>query len=376
MPANCHIDYETRSPVDLRKVGVYPYAQHPDTDAWCAAYRIGDGDVKLWTPPDPAPDDILDHFMSGGLFVAHNAQFERIIMKYIIGPRYWGFDIPIRQWRCTMAKAYAMSLPGALDLAAAALHLKHRKDMAGHRLMMQMAKPRRINDDGSIVWWDDADRRQRLYDYCAGDVLAEEELDEATLDLSPIEQETWFLDQLINDRGIAVDEVLCERAMAVIEAAAPLYNARMAAVTDGEVSAVTNVNQLRAFVSARAGMEVKSLAAAVVDELLVADLPADVLEALQLRKEAGKTSVTKIKKLLEVRAADGRAHGLFQYHAASTGRWGGRLFQPQNLKRPDMDVSECIEAVMTMSAAEIELIYGSPFEIVSNILRGVLRADD
>ena len=37
-----HIDFETRSVIDLKEVGVHEYAAHPTTDLWCAAYAFDD----------------------------------------------------------------------------------------------------------------------------------------------------------------------------------------------------------------------------------------------------------------------------------------------------------------------------------------------
>ena len=38
----------------------------------------------------------------------------------------------------------------------------------------------------------------------------------------------------------------------------------------------------------------------------------------------------------------------FSYHGASTGRWTGEGFQPQNMKRPEVeDLDAAIAAVMT-----------------------------
>ena len=47
MPATIlHRDYETRSTLDLKKVGVWKYATHPTTDVWCCAYAVNDGPVR------------------------------------------------------------------------------------------------------------------------------------------------------------------------------------------------------------------------------------------------------------------------------------------------------------------------------------------
>ena len=141
-----HIDFETKSTVDLRKTGVYVYAQHDSTDVWCVCYAFGDGPVELWVPGDPIPEDIDMHVCDGDTLAAHNANFERIIWKYILTPRYGWPEPAIEQWRCTMVMAYAMGLPGKLDDAAPAAGLKNTKDPAGHRLMLQMCRPRKIGN--------------------------------------------------------------------------------------------------------------------------------------------------------------------------------------------------------------------------------------
>ena len=51
-----HLDFETRSAVDLREVGLYNYARHPDTSVWCMSWAIGDDDPYIWTPLHPMPE--------------------------------------------------------------------------------------------------------------------------------------------------------------------------------------------------------------------------------------------------------------------------------------------------------------------------------
>jgi hypothetical protein len=42
-----HRDFETRSRVDLRKVGAHRYAADPSTEILCAAYAVDAGPVDL-----------------------------------------------------------------------------------------------------------------------------------------------------------------------------------------------------------------------------------------------------------------------------------------------------------------------------------------
>ncbi|MFX7040785.1 DNA polymerase I, partial [Acinetobacter baumannii] len=56
-------------------------------------------------------------------------------------------------------------------------------------------------------------------------------------------------------------------------------------------------------------------------------------EVVRLRRAAGKTSTTKFRAMLNSVCADGRVRGTLAYHGAGTGRWAGRLIQPQNFPR-------------------------------------------
>jgi DNA polymerase bacteriophage-type len=382
-----HIDFETRSAVDLKKTGVYVYAEDQTTDVWCAAWAVEDQPVEIWRPDEDIPPMIEVAIEEGWTIVAHNANFERTIWHHILTPRYDWPEPKLEQWRCTMVMAYAMGFPGALDMAAPAAGLDIRKDMAGKRLMLQMSKPRKIDADGTITWWDEPEKRARLYEYCAQDVEVERQIEKRLLPLRPLEQKLWQLDQIINDRGVQVDLALCEKARQVIDTATDRLDKEMSTVTERAVGRCSNVMELKAFV-ADYGLPVDSLAKDSLAELLARDdLPPEVRRALELRQEAAKASVAKIKALMNGTSKDGRARGLLQFYAASPGRWGGRRFQPQNLKRPEMLNNDdeaaaermrasAIQSIMTGSAEIVEFTWGPPLTIVSDSLRGLIVAAD
>jgi DNA polymerase len=84
-----HRDYETRSPLNIKKVGAWRIATHPDTDVWCCAFAVDDGPVKLWKPGDPVPAEFIAAAEDPSYLVAaFNDQFERLIEAHILGPRY------------------------------------------------------------------------------------------------------------------------------------------------------------------------------------------------------------------------------------------------------------------------------------------------
>jgi DNA polymerase len=367
-----HIDFETRSTVDLKKTGVYVYAEHPETDLWCACYCFDDGPIQTWRPGDDTPADIVEHVLDGDPIYAHNAAFERIIWQSILTPRYGWPSPPLKSWRCTMVMAYALALPGSLADAAPSVGLVERKDDAGHRLMMQMARPRRKDP---LAWWNTPEKIDRLIKYCETDVEVERALTKRLKPLSESELALWHLDQTINDRGVFVDVKLANAAKEVVQSAAADLDARMAKVTNFAVPRCSSRPQLLAWMRER-GVETDSIAKDALEDMLTGELPDDVREALSIRRESAKASVAKIDALLVGRSADGRARGLLQFHAASTGRWAGRRFQPQNIKRPELEGELLAKAIECVGSGDIDLVemFGEPLSVVGDCLRGLVIA--
>jgi DNA polymerase bacteriophage-type len=70
--------------------------------------------------------------------------------------------------------------------------------------------------------------------------------------------------------------------------------------------------------------------------------------------------VRKLDALFDRINADDRLRDTLQFHSASTGRWAGRGFQPQNLKKPEgKDLSAAIDAVLSGDLDSIRAI-GEP----------------
>lgn len=374
-----HIDFETRSAVDLKKAGQYVYFDDPSTDVWCAAYSFGTEEPRTWLPGQPCPPEITAHVVNGGLIFAWNAAFERLAWRQILGPRY-GWPVPrLEQYRCVMAQAYALGMPGALDNAAGALGLPEQKDQAGYRLMLQMSRPRTARkgeDPNKLHWWDDAERLQRLVEYCKQDVKAEIAAHERMLPLRDQELQVWFVDQRINDRGVYIDKALCDAASKVVEQTAKRLDQEMKRITDHAVRGVSNVSELIGFVR-KHDIDADSVAKDQIVELLVRDdLPPNVRRALEIRQEGSKTSTAKINAMLARRQSDGRGRGNLQYHGAGPGRWAARGIQLQNLPRPSLkgDLAPVIDDLMLANADYIEAMHGPALSVVSDCLRGMIAA--
>jgi DNA polymerase bacteriophage-type len=388
-----HIDFESRGVLDLRQVGLHRYARDPQTSPWCMAWAIGDMEPKLWVPNNPDRFDILpfeveNHVANGGAVYAHNAPFELEIWNHICVPRYGWPVLKPEQTFCTMAMAYAMGLPGALEDAALALGLSVLKDAEGRSLMLRMARPRALKGlpPGSDphaardpVWWDEPEKLARLYAYCQQDVRVERELHKRLMPLSSRERAVWLLDYKINQRGVAIDTETVTGAIKLADAMKEHYDSEISKLTDGAATICTALTPIKQWLAVHGVPEAADGLAKqdVVDILERKDLAPEVRQLLTARQEGGKASTAKFNVMTDRAGEDGRLRQMYQYHGAATGRWAGRAVQTHNLPR-DMPKAETVEKILALIRAgefkAIDMIYGPPLTMASKCLRSFFIA--
>jgi DNA polymerase bacteriophage-type len=374
-----HRDYETRSRASLKTVGTYKYATDPSTQILCAAFAVDDGPVQLWTPSDPVPPEFEEAARNPSWIVAaHGDHFETAIEQYVLALRYAWPQIELERHRCTMSRCLAAGLPARLSAVADALEMENRKDAAGERLMHQTSKPRRPrkDEDPSLTFWfDDQERLDRLYSYCRQDVEVERELFGRLPALSPTEQSLWVLSSKINDLGFCVDRKFALAARRIAQAAAPELNTELAEITGGVVTGINQVARLLEWLQQR-GYPGKSLDLKAINRQLEnEDLLPPVRRALELRLGGAQAAVKKIDALLARAGDDNRVRGSFRFHGASTGRWAGEGFQPQNLKRPvSENLDDVIAAVATGDYDYVKERYTRPLSVVGDCSRSMITA--
>ena len=367
-------DFETFSACDLKTAGLDNYARDPTTGVHCMAFAFDDEPVGVLGQFSVRGQfsRIHAHVEAGGLVYAHNAPFEWAIWNRVMAPRYGWPELKIEQCRCTMAMAYAMGLPGALEDAAPALGIDARKDMKGKAIMLRWCKPKA---DGTFyVPGDDLEKFQRLCDYCKQDVEVERAVHKRLMELDPIEQRLWELDHRINQRGVKVDLPAIDKALALVADEQKRLNQEMLKVTGGVVGKCTEVALLVKWIRSQ-GVEIEGVAKAAVLDALEGDLPESVRQALHLRKEAAKSSTAKLAAMKERAGQDGRVRSIHQYHGAATGRWAGRGIQPQNFARPRPSTTpKDIDAMFAHlhDKALIDMFYGPTMDAVVDCLRGML----
>ncbi len=369
-------DIETRSTVNLEIAGAWHYASAPSSEVLCLAYAVDDGDPRIWIPGDPIPEAFITAAADPSWrVVAHNYQFERAIATCILTPRFNWPLVPLDRQICTMTMALASALPGGLDNAALALGLPC-KDREGYLLMKKMSRPlprRKSDPPGLIRWHDNAKDRKRLHDYCRRDVEIERALFYALPPLPPAEQELFILDAIINQRGFHGDVALAKAARDIARNERTALNVEIAALTDGEVTSVDQVKRIRAYIE-RHGHQLSSLNKRSVSAVLAHEPGEAVRRVLAARRDGARASAHKLDRLLAMVDADNRLRGTLRFHAAHTGRWSGRGYQPQNLKRPETkDIDAAVDAVLSGDMNRIREL-GAPLTIAGDIQRSVICA--
>jgi DNA polymerase len=339
--------------------------------------------IHTWIMGSPFPADLRSCIDDPAIyFRAWNAAFERTIWRLLCVRKYGWPAIADNRWVCTMVLALAAGLPGKLEIAAKALRLIEQKDEAGHRLMLQVSQPRKVKSrPGELIWWDDPDKLERLYAYCRQDVRTEN----AAWDMLPPamdkrERQLWLLDQRINDRGVRLDGPLVTAAERLALNEMARLDQRMSDLTEGAVARTTKIQDLKRWVSARIGHEIGSLDKVALESYLQnPGLTVDVREALNLRQEAGKSSVSKFEKMRICVGAGDRARGMAQYYGAGTGRWAGRLIQMQNFPKGDFErwvepwtMAHFIDLVKASNRTALEAAHGRVLDTLSGLLRSCL----
>ena len=353
------------------------------------------GKVKTWIPniyqefgiaPTEEPTELFEWIAAGGLVEAHNAMMEKAVWRAIMMTEYLWPDIPRSQWRCSSAKASSYGLPRGLEKACIVMRLPVQKDKEGHKLMMKLCKPRKPSKNDPREWWGTREEFLRLFAYCETDVLAEEAFSHSLLDLIPLEQELWKIDQDINEHGLPIDKAFVEAAIAHLNNMKESANAEINRRTNGQVPKATNRGALLEWLNSN-GLELDNTQAATFDAMIAMpdDIPEHVLAVIKLVRRAGRASVAKYKAIMDRLTAGDRVRDMLVYAGASrTSRWSGAGFQPQNLPRGSIkDMEATIERIMAsdeITDLETEFqIEGEEaadlFQLFSEALRGAIVPD-
>ncbi len=397
-----HIDYETRSRVDLFKEGAHKYAADPSTEIICLGWAFDDDAPEIWVPGENFPKAVANHLLDGAPASthAHNAQFERLITKHVLARSAGVYEmlfidrVPIDAWYCTAAQARARALPGGLDDLGRCLGLSIQKDKRGKELIKLLSIP---DVYGEFNY--DPDLLQEMYDYCRTDVVVERAAAQVTPPLTEAEHRDWVISEMVNDAGLKVDLELAAAAAAYADAEVAEISAELARVTGGKITSPKQYDRIKQYMAPlmganeairkamtvvrtdrRSGEETRKVSLdrdaraklRQIEEDEPGTLPDDVAAMVELVDDAGRASTAKYKNMVNRAGSDGRVRGAYIYAGAGqTGRFSSVGLQVHNMPRRAAKNPEAMrEAIIAGGALE------NVMDDLSSMLRPALIADD
>lgn len=391
---NVIIDFETRSKSAIEVVGAYNYSKHESTKPICMAYKINDGETKIWIESEghDIPQDLAFALEASATIEGHNVLFEYFIWNNLMVKLYGWPSLDISRFRCTAARAAQFALPRSLEDVAKALNLGIEKDLEGRRIMLQVCKPKKPSKKSPGIWYEDEERYQKLYEYCKRDVDVTYAIRNRLVTLSRLRQSLldrldvpntkelsiFTLNNQINDRGVYCDTDLCKSSMQLITQHEEVLLKRLQAITQGKIQTANQSTAIRDYLHTL-GLEIPDIRSKTVD-LWLPKAEGLAKEILEIRQALSKSSVKKIKAMLGRAADDNRIRDLLVYYgAARTGRFSGVGIQVQNFKRPSLDPEEITTLIdkIKSGTSYSELIEEYPdfLSAISSCLRGMLKAE-
>lgn len=376
-------DVETFSECDLKSAGTHAYAEHTSTRVIVWQWAVDDGAPVVEDLSDgalPSEASIALLLDPSVVLVFHNSAFDRTLLRHC-----WGIDVPVTRWRDTMVKAMAHGLPGGLDKIGQIMGVEDdkAKDKRGRELIQLFCKPRpknsalrRATRETHPSEW------QEFLAYSRQDIVAMREIDRKLptwnyRDGHP-ELALWHLDQKINDRGLCMDLDLAHAAIEAVAVEQKRLKEQVADATGGEVTNASQRDNLLEFILHEYGVELPDMRADTLRRRAEdPELPEAVRLLLSIRLEATKTSTAKYRAVVNATSSDGRLRNTLQFCGAQrTGRWAGRILQPQNLTRPSRGFDDQAQAVgieaLKLGCATIT--HSNVMQLTADCIRGVIVA--
>lgn len=376
------IDFETLNVTKGIDVGTYEYARTCE-DVLLATWAIEDGPVQIW-------DKAMGYVMPGELheilttparfsLTAHHAAFDRTIAREVLG-----YDTPIESWDCTMVQAYLHALPGALEHLAQVLKVgsSMEKLIDGKKLirMFTMLQPanqkirRRDHKTNPVEW-------ERFKEYAIRDIEAMRACKRKMPSINYTGRGVagYHLDQVINQRGFAVDRELVQAGANAAEIEKAALAAEFAETIGGDLRP-TQREKFKEHLNATYDLGLENTKAETFNEIMDTDPTLDptARKLMELALMSNKTSTAKYKKLLPAISPDDRFRGGLQYAGASrTRRWAGRVFQPQNLPSRGLPPQEQTDLyIEALKSGVQDVLFDDLMLFGSASLRGVVVAPD
>lgn len=358
-----YLDKETRSEVDLKKVGAWEYAAHPSTEVMCASYAIDDGPINRWLETDflsllESVPEITDPTT---LLCFHNAEFEAAIFEHV-----FNYRIPTHRIIDSAAVSRHANLPGALEPLGAFFGFD--KDMDGNRVMLKLSKPRRPSKANPDRFWRPETKPEDFettYRYCDRDVEVSRHAMTQMPPLSTFESQVYAATFDMNRRGVRIDRQSAQIMKDVADTEKDRLSREIERDFGFTLGQVSNIADY---------LELDSVAKAPLRDFLKDETISEPKRRVATARQTfAKTSLNKLPAFIGRSALDGRARGNLIYGGAErTVRWSGAGIQMQNLTRGIGQLQDI--AFEALHAGLFEYLYDDEIiDILSGMLRGLIE---
>ena len=266
-----------------------------------------------------------------------------------------------------------MGLPLSLAGAGKVLNLEEQKLKEGKDLIRYFCvpcKPTKVNGGRTRNLPEhDMEKWNTFVFYNKRDVEVEMEIQQK-LQKFPVPDFIWeefWVDQEINDRGIALDMNVVRNAIKIDKLSRCTLLSEMKKLTD--IDNPNSVVQIKQWLCNN-GIAVDSLGKKEVKELLKT-VPRELGKVLELRQQLAKSSIKKYQAMEAAVCSANRARGMFRFYGANrSGRWAGRMIQLQNLPQNHMpDLEQARGLVRAGNYEAMELLYDDIPDTLSQLIR-------
>jgi len=425
-----HLDFETASECDI-SLGAYRYASDPSTRILMFAIAEDAGEPLLWRFDDPYSEEALlaeemlrKAVSSGSRIYAHNAQFEVAISTYRLEADLGIKPPALEQWRCTLAMCRRAAAPESLAAAAEFFDLGDQKNPIGKALIgvfcdltssVILVPPAGMKDpdtikplkngkttvgkkpnnrksnspifDDEVLWeWEIKvaggmmpvrTAWEAFCAYCKQDVKVEQGLHVRLnhFELKGDVLDSFQFDLRMNWRGVPVNQSALRNALVIVENLKEKLNARFERMCGLQASQRDRkLEWLR-----ERGYPEDNMQAGTVEKILEnppESMTPMAVEVLKVHSLISFSALAKIPTMNNAACPDGRVRGTMQWHAARTGRAGGRIIQPQNFRKSTIgdEAHACYAMICDQwDTFYFEEFWDSPLEAIASSIRHFIQ---
>lgn len=381
MPKHLSIDIETYSSADLAKVGVYKYSESEDFEILLMGYAYDFGTVEVVDlTKGPMPEQLIKDLNNPDVIKhAYNAPFEVTCLNAA------GYTTPPEEWRDTMLHALYLGYPAGLAATGKALGIEDDKlkDATGKALIRYFSQPCRATKTNGYrtrnLPHHDPEKWALYIEYNRQDVVAEMAIYNclAVVPVPDQEQSLWVLEQRYNKHGIPIDLDLVRGALAIREEEHTKLMAEAKEITglDNPKSRAQALQWVNEHLPADG--KAPDLKRETVAGLIADNTRPTVTRYLKIYQELVKTSLAKYETFEAATAKDGNLHGSLQIYGANrTGRWAGRIIQPQNLPRISIPYLGPTRAMVKLGSLDgVQMLQGPNItDTLSQLIRTAIIA--